>query len=209
MPKYIFNRVQTELKAFLRFIINLPIINKNMKIIAIVGMPGAGKSEVAGVFERKGYVRIRFGDITDVEVARRNLTLNEISERIVREQLRQEHGMAAYAVLNSPAIEKATEKSSVVIDGLYSWEEYLYLKSKFSENFRVLAVWSSPKTRYLRLTGRKHRPLTNEEANARDKAEIENINKGGPIAMADFTITNESSMDDLIKQTDQIIQKIE
>lgn len=180
-----------------------------MKILAIVGMPGAGKSEVAGVFEKKGFTRIRFGDITDIEVARRNLPLNEKNERIVREQLRQEHGMAAYAILNSPAIEKASQKSNVVIDGLYSWEEYLYLKSKFGDNFYVLAVWSAPKTRYQRLTDRKHRPLTNEEANARDKAEIENVNKGGPIAMADFTITNESSLEDLIIQTGQIIIKIQ
>lgn len=180
-----------------------------MKIVAIVGMPGAGKSEVAGIFEKKGFTRIRFGDITDIEIAKRNLPLNETNERIVREQLRHENGMAAYAILNSPLIEKAAAKSNVVIDGLYSWEEYIYLKSKFGDNFRVLAVWSSPTTRYRRLASRKHRPLTCSEANTRDKAEIENVNKGGPIAMADFTIANESSLDDLVTQIDRIIREIE
>ncbi|MBN1366802.1 MAG: AAA family ATPase [Dehalococcoidales bacterium] len=179
-----------------------------MRIAAIVGMPGTGKSEVAEVFERSGFSRIRFGDITDEEVAKRGLPLNEANEKLVREQLRQEHGMAAYAILNLPKIEKALQKTNVVIDGLYSWEEYLYLKAKFTDSFFVIAVWTSPTTRYHRLTTRKRRPLTVSEAAARDKSEIENVNKGGPIAMADFTITNESTMEDLIKQTKQVVARI-
>jgi dephospho-CoA kinase len=186
----------------------LPIINTIMKIVAIVGMPGTGKSEVAKVFEQNGYSRIRFGDITDEEVAKRGLPLNEANERLVREQLRQEHGMAAYAILNLPKIEKALKITNVVIDGLYSWEEYLFLKSKFPDNFYVMAVWTSPNTRYHRLSSRKKRPLTVTEAAARDKAEIENVNKGGPIAMADFTIANESSREDLIEQSQKVIAKI-
>lgn len=179
-----------------------------MKVVAIVGMPGAGKSEVSRIFEQNGYVRIRFGDITDEEVAKRGLPLNEANERLVREQLRQEHGMAAYAILNLPKIEAALKKSNVVIDGLYSWEEYLFLKSRCLENLYVVAVWASPGTRYRHLSSRSKRPLSIEEAAARDKAEIENVNKGGPIAMAEFTITNESSLDDLIKESRRLVARM-
>ena len=73
-----------------------------MKVVAIVGMNGSGKSEVARVFEQKGFVRIRFGDLTDIEVGKRGLEINEENERLVRQQLRKEHGMAAYAKLNIP-----------------------------------------------------------------------------------------------------------
>ena len=38
-----------------------------MKVVAIVGMAGAGKSEVAHAFESNGFTRIRFGDVTDEE----------------------------------------------------------------------------------------------------------------------------------------------
>ncbi len=41
-----------------------------MRIVALVGMPGSGKSEVAKVFEKNGYKTIRFGDVTDEEVKR-------------------------------------------------------------------------------------------------------------------------------------------
>ena len=179
-----------------------------MIMVVIVGMAGAGKTEVASVFEQNGFTRIRFGDVTDEEVEKRGLELNEENERYVRELLRQERGMAAYAKLNLPAIDSALKTSGVVIDGLYSWEEYIFLKEYYGEGFAVVAVWASPKTRYARLTGRPDRGRTLEEAASRDKTEIENINKSGPIAMADFTITNESSLDDLKKETKKIISRL-
>lgn len=176
-----------------------------MKVVSIVGMAGSGKSEVSRVFEENGFVRVRFGDITDEEVKKRGLALNEANERYVRELLRKEHGMSAYAKLNQSRIDEASKHANVVIDGLYSWEEYVFLKGCYGGGFCVVAIWASPKTRYLRLAGRSKRGLKGEEAASRDRAEIENINKGGPIAMADFTIINESAMENLKKETERII----
>ena len=176
-----------------------------MKVVAIVGMAGSGKSEVARFFEKAGFTRIRFGDVTDSEVKKRGLALNEENERQVRELLRREQGMAAYAKLNLPLIDSALKDSDVVIDGLYSWEEYLFLKKHYVENFRLVAVWSSPGARYSRLAIRKVRPLNAEEATSRDSAEIENVNKGGPIAMADFTLGNQLSLAELKGATERII----
>ena len=173
-----------------------------------MGMTGAGKSKVARVFEENGFIRIRFGDLTDDEIKKRGLELNEKNERYIRELLRQQHGMSAYAKLNLPRIDSALERSDVVIDGLYSWEEYTFLKTYYQEDFYVVAVWASPRTRYARLTSRLNRCLTLEEAANRDRVEIENINKGGPIAMADFTIINESSLEDLEKKTKRIISRL-
>jgi dephospho-CoA kinase len=176
-----------------------------MKIVAVVGMTGSGKSEVSRIFAEEGFFYIRFGDITENEITKRGLEVNEENERHIREQLRRELGMAAYAKLNLPEIDAAMKKSNVVIDGLYSWEEYLFLKENYGEYFNVVAVWSSPKTRYTRLMTRQVRGLTTDEASNRDKAEIENLNKGGPIAMADFTIINESFMDDLETEVLRVI----
>ena len=179
-----------------------------MKMVAIVGMAGSGKSEVARTFQRNGFTRIRFGDITDEEVRKRGLALTEANERLVREELRRKHGMAAYARLNLPRIDEALKSGNVIIDGLYSWEEYLFLKEYYGDNFRVVAVWASPQTRYDRLNRRAVRRRSGEESASRDRAEIENLNKGGPIAMADFTIDNESSIDDLRKQTEGVIERL-
>jgi dephospho-CoA kinase len=179
-----------------------------MKVAALVGMPGSGKSEVARVFQKHGYAGVRFGDITDEEVKKRGLKLDEGNERLVREELRKRHGMAAYAILNLPRIEAALEKSNVVIDGLYSWEEYKYLKDRLGGRLHIVAVWSPPEARYARLQTRTVRPLSGVEARERDYAEIENVNKGGPIAMADFSISNDSTLDRLTGQADNIVREI-
>ena len=60
--------------------------------------------------------------------------------------------------------------------------------------------------RYERLARRAERPLTMAEAVSRDYAEIENIEKGGPIALADYTIINDGTMEDLIRQLDRILK---
>lgn len=176
-----------------------------MKVVAVVGMAGSGKSEVARVFEEHGFQRVRFGDITDEELNNRGLEPNEENERNIREELRKKHGMAAYAKLSLPRINSALESSDVVVDGLYSWEEYSLLKERYGERLNVLAVWSSPAIRHARLAHRAKRPLMPTEAGSRDKAEIENINKGGPIAMADITILNENSLEKLRRETERVL----
>ena len=178
------------------------------KVVSVVGMAGAGKSEVARVFEDNGFTRVRFGDITDREVEKRGLALSEENERYVRELLREEHGMAAYAKLSLPGIDSALKHADVVIDGLYSWEEYLLLKDYYGDSFYVVAVYASPRTRHTRLSRRPERSLTPEEAASRDRAEIENTHKGGPIAMADFTIINESSLEDLRQEANGVISEL-
>lgn len=180
----------------------------SVKVVSVVGMTGAGKSEVAKIFEQNGFTLIRFGDLTDKEMKRRGLKPGEASERLVREQFRREQGADAYAELNLPRIEQALKSSNVVIDGLYSWEEYTCLKSCYGEELYLVAVWSSPRTRYARLASRSSRRLTQEEAASRDRAEIENIAKGGPIAMADFTIINEFSLEELKKEAARIAARL-
>ncbi len=171
--------------------------NMTKHIIAIVGMPGAGKSEVATVFDREGFACVHFGEVTLEEMVRRGLPVTETNERKVREALRAEHGMAAYALLNLPKIDAALESSSVVADGVYSWEEYVLLKERYGHQMVTVAVVASPGTRELRLSSRPVRPLSADELASRDRSEIENINKGGPIAMADITLVNEGSVEEL------------
>jgi dephospho-CoA kinase len=179
-----------------------------MKVVAIVGMAGAGKSEVTRVFEEHGFKKVRFGDITDKELENRRLETNEENERYIRQQLRKKHGMAAFAKLSLPRIDSSLKSSNVVVDGLYSWEEYILLKEYYSGQFTMVAVWASPATRHARLAHRAKRPLMLEEATSRDKSEIENSNKGGPIAMADFTILNEASLKELAKETERVISAL-
>ena len=179
-----------------------------MVIIAIVGMAGSGKSEVTDHLINLGFSKLRFGQVTIDILKKNNLKVNEKNEREVREKLRKDHGMEAYAKLNLPKIkQKLSETPNIVLDGLYSWEEYLFLKNKFPD-IKVIAVYCSPKTRYKRLKNRKIRPLKEQEAFSRDKSEIENLHKAGPIAMADYTIINESNLKELKLKINKLIQEL-
>ncbi|MFH1173219.1 MAG: AAA family ATPase [bacterium] len=183
------------------------------KIIALVGMCGAGKSVVADQLAAQGCQFIRFGQITLDEIKKQGLEPSEANQRKIRETFRQQHGMAAFAVLNIPKIDELLKSGPVVIDGLYSWSEYKILKEKYNSLLTVLAIYASPQTRYSRISQRKpdnqdtdlrqhHFSIT--EAQARDYAELENIEKGGPIAMADYTLINEGTAEELTQQLAQL-----
>jgi dephospho-CoA kinase len=183
-------------------------MDAKQKIIAIVGMPASGKSDTAKIFSGHGYPVIRFGEITDTEVKERGLPLVESSEREVRESLRERLGMAAYAIKSEPKIKKALENSTVVvIDGLYSWEEYSYLKKRFPDLI-LLVIYARPALRYQRIETRKIRPLTQKIARERDIAELLNLNKGMPIAIADYLIENNSDREELKEKVDKFIDEI-
>ncbi|MFH0749393.1 MAG: AAA family ATPase [Candidatus Gottesmanbacteria bacterium] len=174
-----------------------------LKLIAIVGMPGAGKSVAADFFQSKGIPILRFGDQTDIGLKEFGLEKNEKNERWVREKLREELGMAAMAIKIEPRIiEAAKTHAMVVLDGLYSWEEYIVLKKKFPM-LQLLCIYASPKVRRERLQHRAVRPLTEEESASRDIAELENFNKGGPIAVADYLIINQSDESHFQKELEQ------
>lgn len=184
------------------------------KVLCIVGMAGAGKSIVSDELVKVGFSFLRFGQITLDEVKNRELDNNEANEKSIREGFRKEHGMGAFAILNIPKLDILLENSDVVVDGLYSWSEYKILKEKYGEAMKVIAVYAPPKLRYKRLVNRKSendekqrfRSFTKQESESRDYAEIENSEKGGPIAMADFIIVNTGSLESVKNQLKEILK---
>lgn len=188
------------------------------KLVCITGMPGAGKSIVSDYFVQKGYRFVRFGQITIDIIKKDKLPLNEATERKVREGLREKYGMDAFAKLNFPKFKKLLKDGNVVADGLYSWSEYKFLKKKLGKKLVIISVFAPPLLRYERLSKRvlhasdkdsRERPLSKNEAKSRDYAEIENLEKGGPIAMADYTIINTKDLKYLFSQAEEIYREIE
>jgi len=116
--------------------------------------------------------------------------------------------MAAFAILSLPAIEKhLAAGGKVVIDGLYSWTEFRELKANLAARLLIVSIFTPRAERYRRLSVRPVRPLTAAEAESRDFAEIERIEKGGPIAFADHTIMNAGTVGDLEKALIEILGK--
>ncbi len=179
------------------------------RALALVGMAGAGKSLCAQHLDAKGYFTLRFGGVVIDALQRRGLTVNSENERIVREDLRSEHGMAAMAVISLPRLRDALRKHShIIIDGLYSFSEYKYLREHLGVPLVLVAIVAPRHTRYARLEARTERPLTCAEAQQRDMLEIENLEKGGPIAIADYTLQNDGSPAALLGALDQLLDRL-
>lgn len=178
------------------------------KIVAIVGMCGVGKSVASDILERLNYKKVYFGGVTLDKLKEENLEINPENEKMMRERLRKEYGMGAYAVILLPKIKLLSEEYDVVLDGLYSWDELKILKNELGDNLTVISIIADKELRYERLSKREYRPLTREEAVKRDVSEIENIAKAGPIAYADYYIDNNHDLDSYEKRLLEIIEQI-
>ena len=158
-------------------------------------MSGTGKSEATNFLKDQfNFDLFYFGGIVLNEVKKRGLEINNENEKMV------------LAKIASETIAKTD--STILLDGLYSFTEYKILKELYPENFIVVAIHSDKALRYERLAQRKFRPLTKTEVDRRDYTEIENIEKGGPIAIADYHILNNGDVSILRQNLLELMDKI-
>ena len=184
-------------------------MTKNNIIVAVVGLCGAGKSEATQVFIDNKFEKVYFGDVTFDEMKRQNLPITPDNERKIREALRATSDMAIYAKKSEPKIKEFNEQGkNVVVESLYSWSEYKYLKEIYKEKFKLLAIVTDRDLRAERLKTRPFRPLTDEQVTTRDYTEIENIEKAGPIAIADHFVLNNKDIDSLKSKVQQYIDSL-
>lgn len=179
------------------------------KVIALCGMTGSGKSTVSAYFKQKGFTHFHLG-VTEEAIKRYGKTSENI-EKELRIEVRKKYGMEAMAVLWIDTIKNELVKgNNVIIDNMYSWSEYKYFLKELKESFISIAIHASPKTRYKRLGSREdgRNYKDSEVSKARDYSEIEDIEKGGPIAMADFHVINERSEEELISQVEEIFSTL-
>lgn len=184
--------------------------NPNNIILAIVGLTGSGKSVLTEYLTEKYQLeRIYFGGYVIAEVERRGLEITPMNEKNVRENLRAVHGMTAVAQLALPDIRAAlAAKRQVIIDGIYSFSEYVLLREELGERLKLVATHCPRDIRYERLAARNRRPLNKNEVDQRDYFEIMNLEKGGPIAIADYHIINDSDLKSLHEAIEAIARPI-
>lgn len=178
-------------------------------LLAIVGLPGAGKTEAAEFFAKKKNIPvISFGKILNDYVDAHKLEHTEEVHRQLREQWRREHGKEAFAVMNEKKIKDALKKNQVVvIDGMRSWEEYTYLKKQLKNiHVYVLAIHADKEIRYSRSANRKYR--SNLYGEKRDINELFGTNCGPTIAFADFFIKNNFSQEDFEGKLENVYRHV-
>ena len=174
-----------------------------MKVIGVTGLPGSGKSVVSRVAKKLDIPLVRMGDVIREEAKKRNQTTGEVAV-----ELRKEYGEFVIAercvktIKNYfstkqgiDRIESSGSKCRIfMIEGIRSQYEVDIFKKNFND-FKIIAVHSTPKTRFKRLKRRMRPDDSKEESEflLRDKREL-NFGIGNVIATADYMVVNEGPL---------------
>ena len=184
---------------------------ENLKILAFVGLAGSGKSTAVEHFTQKGFPKVYFGGVIYDAMKEAGIERTAESERIFREEFREKNGKDVVANKIIEQIKGLAQAGQhrIIADGLYSWSEYKALKHAFPGELTLLAVVAPRRLRYHRLSNRAERPYTEVESYERDITQIENIEQGGPIAIADHYIINNGSIEHFNEQLDAVAQELD
>ena len=174
------------------------------KIIALVGLAGSGKSSAVEYLTEKGFPKIYFGGVIYKAMDEAGIEKTWDNQQQFREEIRHREGkdfVIKRVIKNIHDLINAGQ-NKIVLDGLYTWSEYKFLKHEFPGQVVVIAIVTPKYLRYQRMAKRIERPMQPHEVDQRDWSEIENLEKGGPIAIADYFIINDGSLEQLHQKID-------
>lgn len=174
------------------------------KIIALVGLAGSGKSSAVEYLTEKGFPKIYFGGVIYKAMDEAGIEKTWDNQQQFREEIRRREGkdfVIKRVIKNIHDLINAGQ-NKIVLDGLYTWSEYKLLKHEFPGQVVVIAIVTPKYLRYQRMAKRIERPMQPHEVDRRDWSEIENLEKGGPIAIADYFIINDGSLEQLHQKID-------
>jgi dephospho-CoA kinase len=173
-------------------------------IIGLTGLAGSGKDTVARYLqERHGYKMLVFSDILVGEAKTRGMEPNKMNLSILGDDLRKGMGNAALA---KKLLDKIDPEDSYVISGFRSPEEVYAIQNEVID-FCLIFIDADKSTRFKRR--RPEDPQAENEFFERDERDIENKGLGKVLEIADFTIVNNGSVDELYKKVEGLLVKIE
>ena len=175
-----------------------------MKIIGLTGMPGSGKGVLVETARKKEFDVVRMGDAVWDFVKKKGLKLNDENVGRVANEERKKHGYGIWAERSLPFI----KNEKTVIDGIRSIEEVNVFRKHFPA-FTVIAVHSSPETRFNRIMKRKRvdDTFSKEKFDERDRREL-SWGIGNVIALSDIVIVNEEDVEKFVVKVEKVLEKV-
>ncbi|MCI6929860.1 MAG: AAA family ATPase [Methanobrevibacter boviskoreani] len=175
-----------------------------MNVIGISGLPGSGKSYISKFAIDKGAIVVNMGDCVREEAKKRNE-----DSRVTAIKLREEFGKYVVANLTINKIKgllnENVNSKLIVVEGIRSPYEVELFKNNF-EDFKILSVFSSPKTRFnrLKLRNRADDSQNFEDFKKRDLDEL-SFGIGDVISTSDYLIINEDDLDSYKKEVNRYL----
>jgi dephospho-CoA kinase len=175
-------------------------------LILVTGMPGSGKTTLSDFIKKMGYSTLTMGEIV------RNLARTkgpEYSSKSLGELATEMRRLKGKAVVAEESIKllKNLQTRIISVDGIRGLDEVEIFKKEYK--VKLVAVHARPRIRYERLK-KRDRPDDPEEWNDfvwRDRRELE-FGLGSVIALADFMLVNEGSIQNLRKNWEEIMEDL-
>ena len=180
---------------------------KQKNVVGVAGMPGAGKATVQTTAEDMGYSVVIMGNVIREETKRRGFEPTPENIGKIMLKLREEEGAATVAKRCIPKIENA-KTGIVFVDGVRSLNEVDEFKKHF-QDLALIAVHSSPETRFQRLSKRKRSddPEGWDVFGQRDLREL-GVGQGDVIAVADYMIVNEGTYEEFKAKVHEVLKAV-
>ena len=177
-----------------------------MKLIGITGMPGSGKSAIMEVSKKYDIPVVSMGDVVRHETVKKGLELNPDNVGNTAIELRKKYGNEAVAVPCLQYIEEHYKDNDIVIiEGIRSMYEVNYFRKHYP--LKIIAIHSSPKTRFKRLKSRNREDDTSEWEKfvERDFREL-NFSIGKVIALSDYIVVNEGDYNEYLNNLENTLK---
>lgn len=191
-------------KVFCQVIVSVVRVLR-VKILVTTGMPGCGKEEFLKCCEARGAKVLRMGDMVRDRAKEFGIDSTDGDLGDLANEERQRFGMDIWAKRVIPLV----GGDLVVIDGTRGPDEIRAFRHAFGADLRVVAIHASPKTRFERLKARARTdsPAALADFDKRDRRELD-WGLGDAIALADHTVVNEGTLDELRSAVDSLLDRI-
>lgn len=175
-----------------------------MKLIVVTGMPGAGKEEFLNIAVKRNIPFIRMGDLVREAHAERSEADSDLNIGQFATMERERYG---YNIWAKRAL-KRMSGNLFLVDGCRSMDEVLAYRG-LTDDVDVVAIHSSPCTRYQRLISRARddAPKDLDEFKARDSREM-GWGLSELIALSDAMIVNDGSLEDFETNVNKFLDKV-
>lgn len=179
-------------------------------IIGITGTNGAGKGTVVDYLVEKGFTHYSAREFITEEIQERGLPVNRDNTRLVANSLRQEHG-PAYIIESLYRRAQATG-GDAIIESLRVVKEAEFLKQNGG---LIFAVDADRHVRYERVVGRgteldkvSFGEFVEQEDREMNAPDAWDMNIFGVMKVADYTLTNDGTLEELHSQVDEALANL-
>jgi dephospho-CoA kinase len=187
-------------------------MDKRKVVIGLIGEKGSGKGTVSDYLIKK-YGAIHYGTSKILRRTLEDLHLPVSRDNLVKLALVLKEGYGPSVIIDSLITDMEKNGSNIIIaDGIRMHGDVEPFKKKYGSDFYLVYVTADTRLRYERTKARKQNDgedQTTFQEFLEEEAKLTEISIHEIGKQADFKLSNNGTEEELVKQVDEMIAKIE